>query len=139
MSTFLCGPKTIATIVEWEQNSDRPGFLAKPAYYDGNDEDNPPIFFRELLLRQNLRSLHARYPSKEEEEPTPDQLKIYRNTPAAGGLGIVDIFKCVQCWQYQSCETEDYQDTQAWKYSHYVVGALISRLPGYEKAAWGLD
>ncbi len=138
MSAYLCGPKTIATIVEWEQNSDRPGFLAKPAYYGGTNEDKPGIFFRELLLRQNLRSLHARYPRKV-EELTPDEWEVYRNTPAVNGLGIVDMLKCVQCWQYQSCETEDYQDTQAWKYSHYVLSALISRLPGYEKAVWGLD
>ena len=138
MSAFLCGPKTIATIVEWEQNSDRPGFLAKPAYYGGTNEDKPGIFFQELLLRQNLRSLHARYPDKV-EQPSPDQLKVYQHTHGVVGLGIVDILKCVQCWQYQSCETDDYQATQAWKYSHYVLSALISRLPGYEKAAWGLD
>jgi hypothetical protein len=61
---------------------------------------------------------------------------LYCFTYAARPLSPVQLIKAVHCLDYQSCETEDWETTLAWRICQAVVSAAIGRLPAYEAAAW---
>jgi hypothetical protein len=48
----------------------------------------------------------------------------------------VQIIKAVHCLDYQSCETEDWETTLAWRICQALLSSTTARLPGYEAAAW---
>jgi hypothetical protein len=52
------------------------------------------------------------------------------------GLGRRCNIKAVHCLDYQSCETEDWETTLAWRICQALLSSTTARLPGYEAAAW---
>jgi hypothetical protein len=95
-----------------------------------------------ILLAENYRSVHARYPDTIE---TPD------NTPgpiAEIGQPIVfsyssyyprqavHILSMCACYDYQACETDDYDQSDARKIVDALRHRAISNLDGWDKAPW---
>lgn len=88
-----------------------------------------------ILKEQNYRSVNARYNEQTECEPysfSSINTDIPKVSNAMASLKILD------CYEYQSCETDDYTSTMA----HEIVATfrklLISKLNGYDDAPWGL-
>ena len=50
----------------------------------------------------------------------------------------VEIIKLCDCYDYQSCETRDWETTEAFAICAALRAAAIDSLPGYEDAPWGL-
>ncbi len=48
----------------------------------------------------------------------------------------VEIIKACDCYDYQSCETPDWKDTEAYAIMQMLRKRAIYSLPGYEEAAW---
>jgi hypothetical protein len=72
------------------------------------------------LLRENFRSVNYRY---SEEEPVPE----YRWTPVAevqvGELTkehLLQIIMAVHCYEYQSCEHPEWEDSRAFQIMHTI-------------------
>jgi hypothetical protein len=51
-------------------------------------------------------------------------------------LNPVSILKLCDCLEYQSCETEDYNETVAYRLLNVIRRAAIRILPGYDDAKW---
>jgi hypothetical protein len=83
------------------------------------------------LVNQNYRSVNYRY--HEHDEPEVYRFKL--RMP----LKPVEVIKACDCYAYQSCETPDWEDTEAYKICRQIREDAIHRLPGYEEAPWGID
>lgn len=88
-----------------------------------------------MLLAENIRSVQCRYPdldltglSAEAAEFTVDWL-WKSPTP-------VEALKLVKCLDYQSCETSNWESTEAFRFLEAARERLIVKLPGYEDAPW---
>jgi hypothetical protein len=129
MSAFLVSNATINALV-WARslcNRDR----MSPIMPDTSDRE-----FGAMLLRENMRSLAARY-----NDPV-DNAAILAYRPALGpkitSLSIVALIKMVHCYRYQACEHEGWEASDARKATAALESALVHKLPGYEEAAWGI-
>ena len=82
----------------------------------------------QILLEQNYRSVNFRY---EEDESAPNfvAMLVRQCSP-------VEIIKLCDCYNYQSCETEDWDQTQAYAISQALRERAISMLPGMSEASW---
>lgn len=50
----------------------------------------------------------------------------------------VEILKAIDCFDYQSCETGDWRETEAYAFCQSLRDDMIGRLPGYSDAAWSI-
>jgi len=94
-----------------------------------------------LLYFENIRSVLHRYPNDDlDSAPGPIDKPAWIRTGKwlQWQLRVepIDILKACDCLEYQSCETEDYRETSAYKVLELIRGSAISLLPGYEDAAW---
>lgn len=94
-----------------------------------------------ILLDENERSVRARY-----SDYAPGELPgtigeesggyTFRQFPA---LPAVHVLKACQCFDYQACETDDYEATLAHTIVNAIRSAAVRDLPGYEKAPWEIN
>lgn len=95
-----------------------------------------------MLVATNLDSIHARYPDTiEAPEETPGPIERYweheyrwadpRYVPTA-----VEALKAISCYEYQSCEHEGWEDSEAKRYCEALRDAVIHHLPGMDDAPW---
>jgi hypothetical protein len=98
-----------------------------------------------ILLTENERSVYHRYsdcgpgnaPGTLGEDAASYEFKPW---PYNRPLAPVAILKGCSCFDYQACETGDYEQSLA----HTIISAIrhraINRLPGYENAdGWEFD
>ena len=85
-----------------------------------------------MLWEQNHRSVNWRY---RDNAPVPP----YRYSPYIKPLQAVAVLKMCDCYDYQSCETDDYEKTDAARLIDAIRGKAVRSLPGYESAPWGLE
>ena len=52
-------------------------------------------------------------------------------------LHAVDVLKSVGCFDYQACECENYEASEAFKLARRIRHYAIRRLPGWDTAQWG--
>jgi hypothetical protein len=86
----------------------------------------------QILLNENYRSVNSRYTGNDTAPAYKFKRLIHSNTP-------VEILKACSCYDYQACETDDYNDTLAAHIIDAIRRAAINSLPGYDAAPWGLD
>lgn len=82
----------------------------------------------ELLLAENTRSVNHRYTSNDQAEEIHFR---FENT-----LNSVAILRACACLEYQSCEADDYESTDAFAVLKAIRAAAIESLPGYSEADW---
>jgi hypothetical protein len=125
----------------------------KASYYDHEREtriyftrDNATEIGR-ILLQENERSVHHRYPGDNDLPGTIGETSgdyTFRSFAEAYRIRHRDlclvILKACDCFDYQSCETDDYEQSQAHRIIDDIRGAAIRALPGYDTAAgWELQ
>ncbi len=120
MSAFIVSMTTIDALVTY-------AIGGGPYRVTGDDPDK----VGQMLVDQNYRSVEARYHE-------PSQIPRYRFRPYIKPLSQVDMIKLSQCYDYQACETEDYETTAAARLMKGIRSKAIRALPGYEAAPWGL-
>lgn len=84
----------------------------------------------QVLVDQNYRSVNSRY-------GTSDKPHKYSNPPVRR-LKPVEILKLCSCYDYQACETTDYEASEAFRIVSALRTRAIQMLDGYEEAEWGL-
>lgn len=93
----------------------------------------------QMLLDENIRSVGERYEDCEVTDLPGridgDYLLPFR-FKLSYGLPIVQVFKLINCYRYQSCESDDWEQTEAFAFCDALESRLIRRLPGYEAAKW---
>jgi len=94
-------------------------------YFGGNTRD-----IGQKLVDENYRSVNYRY--DEAHKPHTFTFKLTKEHSPAG------IIKACDCYNYQSCETPDWRESEA----HAIMRALRERairfLPGYDEAPWAI-
>lgn len=88
-----------------------------------------------VLWDENWRSLEARY-----EDPSADWA---RETYAYSRIwprhwNPVEVLKAIACYEYQSCEHDAWEGSEARRFCAVLRDRMISELPGYEAAPWGV-
>lgn len=87
-----------------------------------------------ILKSQNVRSLNARYPKSPTELVSFEFKYKHQNETNY----VMTALKILSCYEYQSCESDDWYDSVAYKLVNVLRARLVSTLPGYEDAPWGL-
>lgn len=117
MSAYVVDNKTICALVK--------GFEYYGGGYKAENYQAPKGWIIDIedersavgqsLLDQNYKSVNCRYG---EDTPTP-KFK-YEDVKVDAGI----IYGCIQCYEYQACETPDYWESEL----HYSLVRLQTRL-----------
>lgn len=94
-----------------------------------------------LLWRENMRSVSARYPN-ESSGTLPGGGDNEAVTAADfqhcfDRIEPVQVLKACDCFAYQSCESDDWEETEVFSIVEALRSRAISALPGYDDAIWG--
>jgi len=103
---------------------------------DGLDSHVTAVAYANILKRENVRSVNARY--REDQEFQAVSIPA-NETDRTYNLGPVAILKMCDGLEYQSCETEDYERSVGYELLRWIRKAAIRELPGYEDGPWTLD
>ena len=94
----------------------------------------------QMLLDECIRSVGTRYeesnitnlPGRTDAEYIlPFEFKYSYEPPTP-----VEALKLIACYEYQSCETDDWKETEAYAFCEALISSTIGRLPGYDEAPW---
>lgn len=122
--------------VWWEPLRWWNGRQMQDTYGEGRDDE-----IGAMLLAENVRSVSARYPRDALGElpgPRPAYWLVrYVWSPGRYRPTAIEALKAIACYEYQSCETDDWEQTEAWRFCQALQGAIVSRMPGWDEAAWG--
>src|ERR1051325_11534357 len=105
--------------VSWWNGKERPQI-------QGNEQ-----FVFNTLFRANVESVNARY--DENLPPMPSKFAYRHNTTP------IQTLKACDCFDYQACEVEDYDRTEAAAIVDAIRSAAIHALPGYSEAEWDIS
>src|SRR5581483_9476890 len=89
----------------------------------------------QMLWTENHKSLRHRYTDADESWPAEQ----YDFAEIHGRLDPVVVLKAIDCYEYQSCEHPEWEESAAYSLCDALRRVAIARLPGYESAPWGLD
>lgn len=89
-------------------------------------------FVGAMLWAENVRSVNHRY--SEEEWEQPYQFKTLRGVP-----NPLAVLKAIACYEYQSCEHEDWEESESYRFCQSLRKAAINKLPGYDEMPWEID
>ena len=83
-----------------------------------------------MLWNENMRSVDHRYSEANDRE-------VYRFAPARV-TDLVAVLKTIDCYEYQSCEHDEWPASEAFTFCQALRRAVIHCLPGYDDAPWGI-
>lgn len=90
-----------------------------------------------ILHEQNERSVRHRYDDAEEEGMLIERPDF--SSERLPAIEPLQVLKACDCYDYQACETPDYEQTEAHRFVAEIRSLAIMELPGYDKAAWCID
>lgn len=141
MSAFVVGYDHIDGLLTWAIDQ-------KVSYYWNNQRteitrENASKIGR-ILLKENERSVGHRYPDcKDDPTEMPGTCGqeaadyIYRRFEAP--LTAVSIIKACDCLDYQSCEHDEWEQSEAWRIMYTIHKFAGRRTAGYDNApGWEL-
>lgn len=146
MSAFFVSKKQIDTIIRaalvrevalyltWNGTAGYQKHGAGRSYMEHNVADQ----VGRMLWAENLRSMKDRYPN---DDYTGEEMDVetYRYPAFTRPVDPVTALKLVNCLQYQSCECDDWEETEACHFLRALSACLVTTLPGYNEAPWSLD
>lgn len=86
----------------------------------------------QMLIRENHLSVCHRY----DENPKVEAVDPYEFERSRKPLDPVQVLKAINCYEYQSCEHPDWEDSEANRFCESLRNTAIHVLPGYEEADW---
>jgi hypothetical protein len=94
-----------------------------------------------LLVAENLRSIHARYPDTiGSDDNVPGPIDPYWNDYWYQGRSrrpsAVEGLKLLDCYEYQACESAEWHTSEARQFCEALRSRLIAHVPGYSEAPW---
>lgn len=111
------------------------------SYYNPESGRRHPINYEtaeevgRILLDQNVRSVDHRYGGRIDDDMR-NAAANYRFQYYWPHLKAVEVISAVHCLEYQSCETDDWEGSLAWRICQAIKAEAISNLPGYREAPW---
>lgn len=133
MSAFLVADAHINFIVDFANTA-----LPKYNKLPGGASLSDPQGTGEILYKANVASVDYRYPA-DAGNAAPDWSWKPSGPIPATLENLVKFLKALDCLEYQSCEPNDWEESQAFKIIRALRGMAINSLPGYDSAPWGID
>ena len=135
MSAYLVNPETIATIAKYAFDTKAVQYgicYAIKQKLDGLDK------VVDVLAKANQDSVACRYDDK--PDPVEDAKYIMACKLIAGKAGYrqtdnAEMAKTLNCLEYQSCERDDWFESDAYKILTVCREQILRGLPGYDQAA----
>lgn len=95
----------------------------------------------QMLLEENVCSVMGRYPDSDitnlPGRIDAEWLVPFEARMVGGGVPTpVQLLKLLSCYEYQSCDHEEWEQSEAKAFCDSLRGYAISHLPGYEEALW---
>jgi hypothetical protein len=152
MSAFLVEPQHIAEIVKWA-NRDEMGNYAYNCFTKSKIDCEPKNMIR-LLAQANIDSLIARYgdtwPKEDFEGYVQDCLDILPYATDGIGESLLDgvgycqlqakdIYNMLCCWDYQSCEVDNWFETDAYWLHVYLKDACARKMAKDAEITWSFN
>lgn len=88
-----------------------------------------------MLLAENVRSVRYRYPDDSRDELpgsfdmfTPYTFRATHDVDRRPALGL--LFEALDCYDYQSCESDDWRATEAFAYCEALRDRISREVPG---------
>lgn len=136
MSAFMCSPAHFSALVNFAANASRYGGMEYR--YKGM---RLAVKGREaqvygMLAKANADSVNHRYAHNDDAQQ--NTLDGYEFRPSRVTLPAVTIIKACHCLAYQSCELDDWEDSEAFAFLQALISHASHNLPGYDDAPWGL-
>lgn len=130
MSAWICTDYHLNALANFARDK-------RADYYWGNIREGftDPQRIVEVLQAENYRSVNNRY---RDEYGNPPPIKFQMGTSMLV-LKPVDILKACHCLNYQSCESDDWNETEAKAILEAIEHAAMRALPGYDASPWGLE
>jgi hypothetical protein len=133
MSAYLVNPKHIQAIVAWADNHG-----AVPNGLTTKD-------LAGYLALANLASVEWRYEDTAGNaakmflnmDSNQDYVKACGRTDRGPLPSALEVLKLLNCLDYQCCEPENWESSQAYRYLNQVRAAATRELPGYDQLPWG--
>ncbi len=117
----------------------------------------PPSLIGQRLVDECVASVHERYPDTDPEKgdlPGPcdayymgpyvwepyrcgSTRSLRRSIPAPASVAV--IAKQIAHYEYQSCEHDEWEASEAHAFCRALAEALLQSLPGWEAAPWGIE
>lgn len=126
-----------------QPGDEKPGFI--PGY---STELVPPSVIGQRLVDENVRSVHDRYPDTDPDTgDLPGPCDAYYmgpyvfTAPADRGIKsdvgtIARLAKRIKSYEYQACEHDDWESSEAHAFCRALKDRLLEALPAYEDAVW---
>ncbi len=136
MSAFQLPAEHLGAIVRWTLLESH-GYGATWRGHTANPNDAADML--ECLAAECFTSVRSRYPNGPLPGPCdasdgpvscPDTLSRYKR------LTPVEVLKACSCYEYQSCEHDGWERSEAFRLIEAIRHAAIAALPGYEDADW---
>lgn len=105
-----------------------------------NSQELTPNQLGRLLWAENFRSVGYRYSSDgglPGPVPMPDPAK-YEHVRSSLVIDPIQVFAAIACYEYQSCENEDWPDSEAKVICDALKDEAIRSLPGNDATVWGV-
>lgn len=134
MSAFLCNNVHLSSLANWI--CEEKLYVYGDIKSEGDETINFAVF--KALYRENVKSLQARYPKDWQELIyyccEPSEYKLYWKP-----VKPIAKIKAAQCFNYQACEHEDYQNSLIKRMIEHFIGRQICKIEGYENAEWEIE
>jgi hypothetical protein len=95
----------------------------------------------QMLWNECMRSVSYRYPSDTEDQlpgPTTETFIYYHHLVGRGWIPeLPQVFMSCDCYEYQSCETPDWEQSSAFAFLRSLRKSAWQLVPGYGDAEWG--
>lgn len=142
MSAFICNPEHFGVLAAYAVKNG----CAILEWASGSWHEVAQAVARGLA-RENIRSVAHRYPNdvsgkrpgpglKDEEIEEAAALYAAHFLVNPPGLAPIQIINLCGCVDYQSCETDDWKSTLAWKQLDRIKDEAITCISGYGEADW---
>ena len=134
MSAFIVGHDHIDALLTFatDRRSDRLSYYVNDTRVEITHDNVTEI--GRILLTENERSVRHRYPGDDADDlpgTIGEDAAGYSFTRFAEPLTAVSVLKGCDCFDYQSCETDDYRHSLAYAIVSAIRNYAISRLPEY--------
>lgn len=132
MSAFIVSSDHVAVIV----NSGLVDCHDPLTWYFGNPQRSGKLDHTnaeeigQMLWEENHRSVNFRY---REQAETLEYRHVFHVTRPG-----IEALKLIHSYEYQSCEHDGWESSEAKAFCDYLARRLINRLPEYQAAKWSI-
>ena len=137
MSAYIVSDNHIHSIVSYTK------IVLKEVYYNNKSLSLTGVWeaaentnrLGQILINANYLSINERYIHKEGYPEKPHKY-AFKETPL---LSPIEVIKACHCLDYQSCESDDWEHSDANQIIQNIIYNTSKKLDGYNQAAWGIE